>query len=141
MVSMAQLRDLDVAAWDTGANEWKARYTDLLSTMRDLHENVDSHLAAGTWTGPSGDAAIARLRGVVNGLEIDALECQAVSLVLSGLTHVHRITQGSLRSALGMAQLAGFPVGDDGWYEGPQTGDRVIDANDYSHSASWARAQ
>lgn len=80
MVSMAQLRDLDVTAWDSSAREWKARYTNLLATMTDLHENLDPQLANGAWTGASGDAALAHVRVVVTGLEIDALECQAVSM-------------------------------------------------------------
>ncbi|WP_436521096.1 amidase domain-containing protein [Actinoplanes sp. HUAS TT8] len=118
---MAQLRDLDVTAWDTGANEWKARCTNLLATVRDLHDNLDPQLSAGAWTGSSGDAALTHLRGVTNGLEIDALECQAVSLVLSGLTHAFRISQNSLRSALGTARVQGFPVGDDGTVGMPDT--------------------
>ncbi|GLW27488.1 amidase domain-containing protein [Actinoplanes regularis] len=121
MVSMAQLRDLDVAAWQTGADEWRARYTNLLSTVTYLHEDLDPRVSAGAWTGPAGDAAIAHLRGVINGLEIDALECQAVSLVLSGLTHAFRISQHSLRSALGAARLDDFPVTGDGLVQLPDT--------------------
>ncbi|WP_218827159.1 amidase domain-containing protein [Actinoplanes regularis] len=118
---MAQLRDLDVAAWQTGADEWRARYTNLLSTVTYLHEDLDPRVSAGAWTGPAGDAAIAHLRGVINGLEIDALECQAVSLVLSGLTHAFRISQNSLRSALGAARLDDFPVTGDGLVQLPDT--------------------
>ncbi|BCY07123.1 amidase domain-containing protein [Actinoplanes sp. L3-i22] len=121
MVSLAQLRDLDVAAWDTGANEWAARYTNLLAQVRDLHDNLDPQLAAGAWTGASGDAALAHVRAVTTGLEIDALECQAVSLVLSGLTHAFRISQNSLRSALGAAHADGFPVTEDGQVGLPDT--------------------
>ncbi|WP_203739172.1 amidase domain-containing protein [Actinoplanes cyaneus] len=118
---MAQLRELDVAAWHNGASEWKARYTNLLSTVHDLHDNVDPQLSAGAWTGPAGEAALGHLRGLTTGLEIDALECQAVSLVLSGLTHAFRISQNSLRSALGAARSQGFPVGEDGVVGMPDT--------------------
>ncbi len=137
MVSMAQLRDLDVAAWQTGADEWTARYTNLLSTVTYLHEDLDPRVSAGAWTGPSGDAAIAHLRAVINGLEIDALECQAVSLVLSGLTHAFRITQSSLLSALGAARLSGFPVGEDGVVRLPNT---TMARHDPEY-AQWCRTQ
>ena len=137
MVTMVQLRDLDVAVWTASANEWHARSADLLNGARDLRDTAQAPLTGPAWNGPAGDEARRHIGELVERLKIDAIECQAISYV------VHGVTQNALEGG-GLQQHNDIWTGtlsEDSWSKGPQTGWGWFDEHNYTHSASWAQAQ
>jgi hypothetical protein len=114
MVTMPELRDMNVAKWTASANEWNINAGKLLGAARDLRDLAKAPLVNGGWTGPAGEQAAARIQSLVDKLAIASVECKAISLVTHGLGHAFQLTQSSLRSTLAVATQESFTVDDKG---------------------------
>jgi hypothetical protein len=133
---MAQLRDMDVAAWTASANEWHTASEQLIAAARDVHDQVLRELPD-AWTGQASTQAQSVVQDLVNRLEVDSMECQAVAFLVHGLAHTFQIAQSSLRTALAAAAQGGFRVTDSGTVELPNSPMARHDP-DY---AEWCRTQ
>jgi hypothetical protein len=114
VVTLAQLRDLDVPSWVTSANEWNDTAGKLLDAARDFKAHVLAPLGGTAWTGAAGEQAKQRLQGQLDRLVVDSLECKAVAYLVHGLAHAFQLAQNSLRSALAQARAGDFTVDDAG---------------------------
>ncbi|QKG20521.1 hypothetical protein ACTIVE_2159 [Actinomadura verrucosospora] len=113
MVSMEQLRKLDLAPVKTAADGWGGLMNDLEAGQHTTDRQVMAPLH-GTWQGKDAEAAFQRLSRLSQNFEYGMTESGDVRTLLASM-HVELGTQQkALQQALAQAAKLGFTVSPDG---------------------------
>ncbi|MDH6136352.1 hypothetical protein P3T37_005777 [Kitasatospora sp. MAA4] len=119
MVSLAELREADLAPLDAAATAYDRLAGNFQGHVDQLNAQVVKHLFDSRWIGTAAGAANASLQTTTTRLDAAHTEMTAMGTLLREAADGFRLAQSKVQQALTDAQSGGFTVSDDGTVSWP----------------------